>query len=170
MGKIEELSGAHDRIGFDCGNDALNLYLRETARQHGLKGISKTFVLVHEDAISPKPIIGFFTLNICQVQTNLVPKNIAKRLPRQATGVKVGRLAVSKSCQKKGIGKFLLVTAMKYFLKIHDLAGGVGLFVDAKDDQAKSYYEQFGFISLNSNDLQLFLPTTTIARELDLPS
>jgi GNAT superfamily N-acetyltransferase len=170
VGPIEELSDAHDRVGFDCGNEALNLYLRQTARQHGLKGISKTFVLVHGDSVPPKPIIGFFTLNICQIQTELVPKDIAKRLPRQATGVKLGRLAVAKSCQKQGVGSYLLITAMKYFLRIHELAGGIGLFVDAKDYKAKSYYEQFGFMPLISDDLQLFLPTKTISDELKLKS
>ena len=38
--------------------------------------------------------------------------------------------------------------------------------VDAKDQDAKRYYEQFGFVSLPSNELELFLPTRTIQEAL----
>ena len=48
------------------------------------------------------------------------------------------------------------------FSEIFNTAGGIGLFVDAKDQAAKSCYEQFGFVSLPSNGLELFLPVKTI--------
>jgi len=51
---------------------------------------------------------------------------------------------------------------MQKFMEIFDTAGGIGLFVDAKDQEAKRYYEQFGFVSLPSNELELFLPVKTI--------
>ena len=43
----------------------------------------------------------------------------------------------------------------------------MGLFVDAKDQAAKRYYEQFGFVSLPSNELELFLPVKTIQEALN---
>jgi len=49
---------------------------------------------------------------------------------------------------------------------IFKAAGGIGLFVDAKDQEAKRYYEQFGFIALPSNELELFLPVKTIQEAL----
>jgi len=51
---------------------------------------------------------------------------------------------------------------MQKFIEIFNRAGGIGLFVDAKDQDAKRYYEQFGFVSLPSNELELFLPVRTI--------
>jgi len=36
------------------------------------------------------------------------------------------------------------------------------LFVDAKDHAAKKYYEQFGFVPLPPDELELFLPLQTI--------
>jgi hypothetical protein len=56
----------------------------------------------------------------------------------------------------------LLVAAMGKFIEIFNSAGGIGLFVDAKDQDAKRYYEQFGFVSLPSNELELFLPVKTL--------
>jgi hypothetical protein len=47
-------------------------------------------------------------------------------------------------------------------MEIFNTAGGIGLFVDAKDQDAKRYYEQFGFIPMPSDELELFLPVKTI--------
>ena len=51
-------------------------------------------------------------------------------------------------------------------MEIFNTAGGIGLFVDAKDQEAKRYYEQFGFVPLPSNELELFLPVKTIQEAL----
>lgn len=166
MHRIEPLAKLHDRIGFDCGNEPLNLFLKQTARQHASRGISRTFVLIDEAASEPKPILGFFTLNLCQIQSESLPSDEANKLPRSVAGVRLGRLAVSKHHHGHGIGKILLVAAMKKFLEISSMAGGIGLFVDAKDHKAKAFYEHFGFVPLPSNELELFLPVATIQEAL----
>jgi len=162
VNKIELLSQSHDRDGFDCGSEPLNSFLKQTARQHAQRGISRTFVLVDETAIAPKPILGFFALNICQVKSEFLTPQEAKKLPRDASGIRLGRLAVSTAHQRQGVGKALLVAAMGKFMEIFNTAGGIGLFVDAKDQDAKRYYEQFGFVSLPANELEMFLPVKTI--------
>lgn len=166
MHKIEPLAQSHDRDGFDCGSEPLNLFLKQTARQHAERGISRTFVLVDEDAVAPKPILGFFALNICQVKSESLTPQEAKKLPRDVSAVRLGRLAVAKACQRQGIGRTLLVAAMGKFMEIFNTAGGIGLFVDAKDQDAKRYYEQFGFVSLPANELELFLPVKTMQEAL----
>ena len=166
MHKIELLAKSHDRDGFDCGSEPLNLFLKQTARQHGERGISRTFVLVDEAAAAPKPIVGFFSLNICQIKSESLTTQATKKLPRDVAGVRLGRLAVAKATQRQGIGKTLLVAAMRKFIEIFNTAGGIGLFVDAKDQDAKHYYEQFGFVPMPSNELELFLPVKTIHEAL----
>ena len=166
MRKIELLAKSHDRDGFDCGSQPLNLFLKQTARQHAARGISRTFVLVEEGAPEPKPVLGFFSLNLCQIKSESLSAEEAKKLPRNVSGVRLGRLAVAKEYQRQGIGKTLLVAAMVKFTEIFNMAGGIGLFVDAKDQEAKRYYEQFGFVSLPSNELELFLPVKTIQEAL----
>ena len=64
------------------------------------------------------------------------------------SGIRLGRLAAAREHQRQGIGKTLLIAAMGKFLEIFNTAGGIGLFVDAKDQDAKRYYEQFGFVPL----------------------
>ena len=166
MLRIELLSKAHDRPGFDCGSEPLNLFLKQTARQHAVRGLSRTFVLVEEDASEPKPILGFFSLNLCQIKSERLSSEEAKKLPRDVSGIRLGRLAVARQRQRQGLGKTLLIGAMGKFLEVFNTAGGIGLFVDAKDHDARRYYEQFGFTPLPSNDLELFLPVKTIQEAL----
>lgn len=143
MRKIEPLDQSHDRDGFDCASEPLNLFLKQTARQHASRGISRTFVLVDEEAARPKPILGFFSLNLCQPRAESLPPEEARKLPRDVSGVRLGRLAVATACQRQGIGQLLLVAAMGKFIEIFNAAGGIGLFVNAKDAKAKAYYERF---------------------------
>ena len=168
MRKIELLAKWHDRDGFDCGSEPLNLFLKQTARQHAARGISRTFVLVEAGASERKPILGFFSLNLCQIKSESLSPQEAKKLPRDVAGIRLGRLAVAKEYQRQGIGKTLLVAAMGKFIEIFNTAGGIGLFVDAKDQEAKRYYEQFGFVALPSNELELFLPVRTIQDALTI--
>ena len=162
MLKIKLLDKSHDRNQFDCGNTALNTYLQKTARQHTTKGMSRTFALVNDD--NPKVILGFYTLSICEVETDHLPKEIAKKYPDQVPAVKLARLAVSIKHQHKGYGNYLIGSAVEKVILISENVGIIGLFVDAKDNHAKEYYEQFGFISLQGNPLILFLPMKTLSK------
>ncbi len=162
MLKVEPLDAAHDRASFDCGVEALNRFLQQTARQHISKGVSRTFVLVEETASAPKAILGFFTLSICQVLGGNVPAKWAKRLPERIPAVRLGRLAVARNVQGKGLGKALLAESLYRTAAVADLAGGIGLFVDAKDDAAAAFYARFGFVPLPAEPLSLFLPMETV--------
>ncbi len=55
-----------------------------------------------------------------------------------------------------------MVFAMSQALIVHESIGLVGMMVDAKNDEAKAYYRQYGFIPLPDNSLSLFLPIKTI--------
>jgi hypothetical protein len=56
----------------------------------------------------------------------------------------------------------LVMGAMQKFMEIFHTAGGIGLFVDAKDANAKRFYEKFGLIPIPPNEFELFLPVKTI--------
>lgn len=162
MLKIETLDGSHDRERFDCGVDALNLYLRQVARQHIAKDIARTYVLVDEESRAPKPVLGFFTLSICQVFAEDIPPKWAKKLPKSIPAIRLGRLAVAKARQGSGLGKTILVEALYWTARASEIAAGIGLFVDAKDDQAAAFYAKFGFQEVSGKPLKLFLPMETV--------
>ena len=82
----------------------------------------------------------------------------------------MGRLAVAANRQRQGLGKLLLVAAMRKVVEVYESAGGIGLFVDAKDEAARAYYERFGFVPLPESALQLFLPLQTLRKALEDPA
>lgn len=159
MPAITPLSRNHDRSGFDCGVPALNTLLKAIARQHNDKGISRTFVLTDE---TPH-ILGFFTLTLCEVCAPKLPPTLAARYPHHSLpAVRLARLAVSRKQQGKGYGELLLAEAIQRTLLIADQAGLIGLFVDAKDDKARTFYKWYGFLALPAEPLRLFLPIATL--------
>ena len=160
MKVVELLEKRHDRDDFDCGSEALNQFLRQTARQHIQKGISRTFVLVN--TAQPNIIMGFFTLSLCEVQSATLSPQLAQKYPLKIPAVKLARLAVAQAFQRKGLGGILMVEAMQRAVIVAENAGGIGLFVDAKDAAAKVYYENYGFTSLEDNSLVMFLPLSTL--------
>lgn len=159
MPEIVPLARHHDRTRFDCGVPELNSFLKATARQHSDKGISRTFVLSDQE----KPILGYFTLTLCEVRMEHLPATYAKKYPQHGLpAVRLARLAVSRKYQRKGYGGLLLAEAIHRTILIAEQAGLIGLFVDAKDERAHKFYERYGFVSLPDHVLQLFLPLETL--------
>lgn len=138
----------------------MNDWLRRVARQHQDKGLSKTFVATLESA--PDRICGYYALTLAELESRHLPEPWRKKLPRRIPGVRLGRLAVDKPCQGKGLGELLLVDALTRAQRIYAEAGGIGLFVDAIDEQAAGYYQRFGFDASPDNPLLLFLPARVV--------
>ena len=154
--QVLPLTGNHERLGFDCGRQELNDWRQQVARQHQDKGLSKTFVAIREE--EPNRICGYYALTLAELESRYLPAVWRKKLPRRIPGVRLGRLAVARQFQGKGLGKLLLVDALGRARRIYREAGGIGLFVDAIDEQAAVYYQRFGFAASPDNPLLLFLP------------
>jgi GNAT superfamily N-acetyltransferase len=163
--EIEVLSKKHDRSAFDCSDSELNYFLQRIARQHINKGISKTFVLVSQDI--PTEIIAYMTLVVCEIFASEVPHSWKKKYPQKIPAAKLARLAVSSANQRMGYGKILLIDAMKKTINVSKAMGIAGLFVDAKHQEARNYYEQFGFIALPDQLENLFLPLPTLKEAVE---
>jgi len=155
MMQVRALAGDHDRQRFDCGRQELNDWLRQVARQHQDKGLSKTFVAVREEESTR--ICGYFALTLAELENRHLPEAWRKKLPRRIPGVRLGRLAVDRQYQGKGLGELLLIDALTRARRIYAEAGGIGLFVDALDEPAAGYYLNFGFAASPDNPLLLFL-------------
>jgi GNAT superfamily N-acetyltransferase len=158
--QILPLAGTHDRQGFDCGRPPLNDWLRQVARQHQEKGLSKTFVAIREG--QPEHICGFYALTLAELENQTLPPAWRKKLPRRIPGVRLGRLAVDLRYQGKKLGELLLADALARAQIIHTQGGGIGLFVDAIDEQAAGYYLRMGFKASPDNPLLLFLPANSV--------
>lgn len=163
MLKIDILSKKYDRKNFDCGQDDLNKYLRQTALQHIKKNISKTFVLANDKfKTGKKEILGFYTLSNYIVIASQLPPEISKKYPKKLPALLLGRLAVSLEHKNKGLGSYMMLNAMERTLEISKHTGIFALFVDAKNEKAGNFYKKFGFISFPEYKLKMYLPVSAV--------
>jgi GNAT superfamily N-acetyltransferase len=161
----EALTRLHDRAGFDCGVPALNAYLQRYARQNHDSGGAKTFVAVAPKA--PTIILGYYTISPGAIAFAKAPETITKKLGRYEVPVfRLGRLAVSRGAQSRGLGGDLLLAAGERAFQVAQEVGGVALAIDAKDERAAAWYERFGALPLLDDPLKLVLPLDTIRAAL----
>jgi len=154
---IEPLNSTHDRTGFQCGIEALDRYLKKQAKQDIKRHISRVFVASKPD--NPKTAIGYYTLSTLSIELNQLPEKPARKLPKHPVpAALIGRLAVSNAAQGQGVGKMLLADAIKRTLAVSDQIAIYAMVVDAINDNARGFYEQFGFTRLSDDSPRLFLP------------
>jgi ribosomal protein S18 acetylase RimI-like enzyme len=158
---IEPLNHTHDRAGFRCGVEALDRYLKKQAKQDIKRRISRVFVAIKPE--NPKVVIGYYTLSTLSIELNHLPEKLARKLPKHPVpAALIGRLAVSKAAQGQGVGKLLLANAIKRTLAVSDQIAIYAMVVDAINDHATGFYEQFGFTRLSDDSPRLFLPLKSI--------
>lgn len=154
---IAPLNSSHDRAGFHCGETSLDLYIRQQARQDLKRRVSRVFVAT--DAGDPSTIVGYYTLSTLSIDLSQLPVDIARKLPRQPVpAALLGRLAVNQAAQGHGVGSLLLADALKRTLAVSDEIAIYAMVVDAIDEDAQRFYEQFGFAPLSTGGRRMFLP------------
>ena len=161
--KIEPLGKIHDRAAFSCGSVELDTYLRERASQEARKQISASFVVVEDGDNS---VIGYYSLSATSILLDDLPEKTAKKLPRYPNipATLLGRLAVDMHHKGRGYGEVLLVDALRRAFQAATDVASFAVVVDSKDEQARLFYEYFGFIAFPDYGLRMFLPMQTVAR------
>src|SRR5271166_1166481 len=98
----------HDRTAFDCDEDDLNTYRKRYARQNHESGGAKCFVATPR--AEPARILGFYTLSPASIEFSRAPALVTRGLGRYDVPVyRLGRLAVDRSVQGRGLGGRLLL-------------------------------------------------------------
>ena len=164
--RIEPLAEGHDRGPFSCGKPGLDEFLRLYALQNQRKGVGRTFVAVRPgEAI----VRGYYTLSSGSVAFAHLPPERRKGLPRYPVPVAhMGRLAVAQDFRGLGLGRLLLLDALRRTQRVaHDL-GVCGMEVVALDEAARGFYLKYGFVPLSDDRLYLYLPSSVI-RALAFP-
>lgn len=152
----------HDRAAFHCGIEALDRYMAKQARQDLKRRISRVFVATTPG--NPRKVLGYYSLSSLSMQLSQLPENLARKLPKHPVpAALVGRLAVSNAAQGHGIGKMLMVDAIKRTQSVSDQIGIYAIVVDAITDKAIGFYEHFGFTRLSDDSPRLFLPLKSLS-------
>ena len=160
MLQVSELTGRHDKASFDCGNVELNSYLRQIAGQHIRKSLARVYVACEET--DPDRIVAYYSLSVCEIRGEELPEPFRKRFPSRIPAVRLGRLAVARANQRQGVGELMLIDAMRNVGQVDAIVGTVALLVDAKDENARRFYLEYGFLELPHRPLNLFLPIASV--------
>jgi GNAT superfamily N-acetyltransferase len=123
------------------------------ALQQQEKNYARTRVIVDETA--PAQVLGYYSVLAHEIDTALIPS--ARKLPRRLACVLLGRLAVDRSAQGRGLGRITLIDAIARTRTTIEEAAGIGLVVDALHDRAAAFYRGFGFEAFKDDPLRLFL-------------
>jgi len=161
--RFDPLGDTHDRLAFASGDDALDGYFRTQVAQDIRRRVTNCFVVV-ETATSQ--VAAYYTLSAASIPFVDLPTNEAKRLPRYPTlpAVRIGRLAVDRRYQRRGLGELMLMNAVHRTMQ--DAAAAFALLVDAKNDQVVTFYQRYGFRSIIGKPRMLFLPLATAQKAL----
>ena len=139
----EPISKKHDREAFDCGEEALNEFLRRYARKSHERGGAKTFLAI--DDAGSKTILGCYSLSPASVDYARTPEIVRR-------GLAIG-------------GQLLLAAGRRCLLAALEV-GGVVLVIDAKNERVAGWYTSYGAVPLLDAPLTLLLPLATIEAAL----
>lgn len=155
----------YDRETFDCGDSALNEFLRRHARKSHELGGAKTFLAI--DNIDNKTILGFYSLSPASVAYARTPEIVKRGLARHdIPGFRLARLAVDRRAQGLGLGGQFLLSAGGRCLRASAEVGGVVLVIDAKNSRVAQWYASYGAHPVLDSPLTLLLPLSTIQAAL----
>lgn len=153
---IEPLGKRHNRATFSCGLPELDRYLARQAGQDVRRRIARVFVCT---AGETDAVLGFYTLSALSIDLASLPERLSRKLPRHPVPCAlIGRLAVDRPVHGRGLGRMLLADAVKRTVAAGETVAMHALIVEVANNDAKRFYERFGFVPLTDRPMRLFLP------------
>jgi GNAT superfamily N-acetyltransferase len=152
----EPLERRHRLDDFDCGEPALDEWLKRHARGAHASGSARVFVATLEDR---ETVVGYYALAAAQVGPDDATERALKGQPRTrpVPAILLARLAVDREHQRAGLGRSLLQDVMLRCLDAAEAIGARVLLVHAKHEPAKAWYMQYGFEESPTDPLHLLM-------------
>jgi GNAT superfamily N-acetyltransferase len=151
------LTADHDLSDFDCGEPALNDWLKLRALKNESR-FSRTYVVCDSNRV-----VAYFCISAGAVERASAPGKVRRNAPDTIPISVIGRLAVSRGFAGRGLGADLLSDALRRIAVASQSIGIGAVLVHAKDDAAKSFYMACAeFIEHPADSRTLFLPIETV--------
>jgi uncharacterized protein (DUF1778 family)/GNAT superfamily N-acetyltransferase len=162
--RIERLNPRHDLAAFDSGEKTLDDWLRNHAMSNQERNLSRTYVLL-DDADT---VLGYYSLTMAGVAASELPKQLGRGLPPIDIGaVLLARLAVHIAVQGTGLGRDLLVDAIRTSIHAGTAVAARFIAVDPLNEAARTFYQAFGFRDIPGDDRsRMFLRLDVAAQSL----
>jgi len=151
------LTAGHDLSGFDCGEPALNDWLRLRALKNESR-FSRTYV-----ACQGNRVVAYYCISAGAVARAAAPGKVRRNAPDTIPVSVIGRLAVSRDHAGKGLGADILSDALRRIAAASQSIGMGAVLVQAKDEAAKRFYIRCAeFIEYPDDSRTMFLPIETV--------
>jgi GNAT superfamily N-acetyltransferase len=157
----EKLTPDHDLSQFQCGEPALDDWLRRRALHNEDSGASRTYV-----ACEGNRVLGYYALAAGAVAHIDAPGRVRRNMPELVPVMVIGRLAVDQTLQGQALGPALLRDAILRTLQAADIAGIRAILVHAISERAKAFYEKWGFISSPMDPMTLMITVAEARKAL----
>lgn len=155
------LTADHDPSEFDCGEPALNDWLRHRALKNESR-FSRTYVVCEGNRV-----VAYFCISAGAVERGAAPSKVRRNAPDTIPVSVIGRLAVDKAHAGKGLGADILSDALRRIALASRSIGIGAVLVHAKDDAARRFYLRCAeFIEYPDDSRTLFLPIETVVAAL----
>ena len=136
----QPLADRHDLHDFDCGVASLDDWLKRRARANQVSGASRTFVVCQGNRV-----IGYYALASGAVSITTAPGSFRRNMPDPIPVVILGRLAIDRAYQSRGLGRALFRDCGRRVANAADSIGIRGIIVHAISEEAREFYTRLGF-------------------------
>lgn len=152
------LSDAHVLDDFDSGVPVLDEWLRRRARANHSSGASRTYVVAEGERVA-----GYYCLASGALDVAAAPGSIRRNMPDPVPVAVLGRLAIDKRFQGRGLGMAMLRDAVLRTAQAASILGIRGVLVHAISEDAARFYARHGFQASPANPMTLVLSIKGLA-------
>jgi GNAT superfamily N-acetyltransferase len=148
---FEPLARRHDCTRFRSGNSMLDSYLKREALQRQQQGEACVFVLIDTEEDATRPL-GYIALSAT-----------AYHIPRESGEESFQYLALlaflarDEASREQGIGKLLVIEALRQCIAASEHIGLPGIFLETTEE-GKRLYEGAGFLWLDRDAGFMYMP------------
>jgi len=124
---------------FSSGVEPLDTWLKQRARANEAGGASRTYVVCQG-----KRVVGYYSLAAGSVLHHTATGRVRRNMPDPVPAALLGRLAVDRGWQGRGLGAALLQDAVLRVVGAGESIGVRAILVHAISEEAKAFYEHWG--------------------------
>lgn len=159
IGRPEHLTPDHELARFDSGVPLLDDWLKRRALANETSGASRTYVV----CTNGSTVIGYYALANGSVALQVATGRTRRNMPDPIPVVVLGRLAVDRRHQGRGLGRGLLRDAILRTVQAADIVGIRAVLVHAISEEAKEFYGRCG-LAVSPVDQMVLMITIADAR------
>jgi predicted GNAT family N-acyltransferase len=142
--RVAPYSAAYDNqiAEFDCGEEKINDYLKNTARESNKNNFSRLHL-----AFVDNTLVGYYTLSNYSIKNHGVTD-----APTTLPCLLIGRLGVDLKFQGQRYGERLVLDAILKCKKINQYTAAYYIIVHSKNNSISPFYQKYRFNSIQPSN------------------